>query len=309
MDIIKSKFNIIKSKKFFWPQTLKSRFTVNPFLSVYFVIWAWLQTLLIHKLGIKKPFVVVKTFWGDPIRMILPHPTFLYFFGILGRNEIFLTDFILNHLKEGDIFIDGGANIGYYSMMARKIVGEKGQIHSFEPTPEIFDVLKINTIKYKNIFQYKLALWDKKESLFFTHFGLEHSLYNSVFSPDNLPQNHIAVRQSKKTKIITINAITLDEYCQLNNLNPDFIKLDIEGSEIKAIFGAINTIEKCKPIITMEVWEYSIENGDFNSVFNLLKSKSYFCYQLSSDCELIRIKVVDSSFNNKFFNVVFIPQR
>lgn len=302
-------FADIKQNKFFWSQTLYNRFNKNPLLSIYLIIWAWIQTFLVYKLKIKRPFVKVDTFWGDKIVMILPHPTFLYFFGILGRNEIFLTDFIINNLKPCDVFIDGGANIGYYSLMAAKIVGNKGCVHSFEPTPIVFSLLEKNTHHYNNTFPHELALWDKKEKIQFTDFGLNFSLYNSITDLSDLPDEHIAKKDSKVIKSISVNAITLDEYCECNNVHPNFIKLDTEGSELNAIIGAENVISKYKPIISIEVWEYSIVNGDFKKIFELLSRQSYYCFQLGEDFKLISLCSSEDKFDHRFFNVVFTPHK
>ncbi len=303
---IKEKFNVIKNDKFFWPQTLKERTQKRPLLSVFFIIWAWFQTILIHRLRIKKPFTKIRTFWGDRITMILPHPTFLYFYGILGRNEIFLTDFIINYLKPGDVFIDGGANIGYYTLLTSKIVGDNGQVHSFEPTPSVYQILKNNSKLNKNVHTCKAALTDKNGTVSFTDFGLKHSLYNSVIE---LPEDHIANQESKKIKAISVGSITLDDYCNQYNLKPNFIKLDIEGAELNAILGAKTIIDKYKPIVAIEAWEYAIEKGDFKKIYDFFSKHSYSCYQLAKDFKLIQINSHKWDFDRRFYNIIFIPSR
>jgi len=50
-------------------------------------------------------------------------------------------------LKKGDTFIDIGAHIGYYSILARNIVGESGKVIAFEPNPESYKLLKKNCEK------------------------------------------------------------------------------------------------------------------------------------------------------------------
>ena len=302
---IKEKFNIIKNNKFLWPQTLKERNQKKPLLSRFFILWAWFQTILIHRLKIKKPFIKIETFWGDKMIMILPHPTFLYFYGILGRNEIFLTDFIINHLKNGDVFIDGGANIGYYTLLASRIVGDKGQVHSFEPTLNIYQILEDNSRKNKNVHLYMAALLDKNGTVNFTDFGLKHSLYNSIIE---LPVEHIANQESKSIKTISVESITLDDYCDQYNLKPNFIKLDTEGAELNVVLGAKRIITKYKPIIAIEVWEYAIEKGDFKRIYEFFSKYSYFCYQLAGNFKLIQISSSKGDFDRRFYNIVFIPK-
>jgi FkbM family methyltransferase len=55
-----------------------------------------------------------------------------------------LTCWILEQLAPGDVFIDVGANIGYYSLLASKLVGEFGLVVAIEPSPTIFNSLKNN---------------------------------------------------------------------------------------------------------------------------------------------------------------------
>jgi len=305
MKAIKERFNAIKNNKFLWPQLLKKRNQKRPFLSRFFFFWALFQTILIHRLKIKKPFREVKTFWGDRMTMILPHPTFLYFYGILGRNEIFLTDFIINYLKIGDVFIDGGANIGYYSLLASKIVGNNGQVYSFEPTPRIYSILKNNLKRKKNAHPYRVALLDENKMINFTDFGLKHSLYNSV---NELPENHIAKKESKDINNIIVETKTIDRFCKNHNLKPDFIKLDIEGSESRAILGAKKIISKYKPIIAMEIWDYAVKKGDFRKIHKILSEQSYSCYQLIDDFKLLLMDSSNQNFDPKFYNIVFIPK-
>ena len=76
---------------------------------------------------------------------------------------------IKNNLYNGATFIDGGANIGFYSILSSKFVGPKGKVISFEPTNSCYKYLlrniKIN--KKKNIFAEKKAISNKNEHVFF----------------------------------------------------------------------------------------------------------------------------------------------
>jgi FkbM family methyltransferase len=55
-----------------------------------------------------------------------------------------LTAFIAQALRPGDGFVDVGANIGYFSVIAASAVGTRGRVHSFEPDPENFALLERN---------------------------------------------------------------------------------------------------------------------------------------------------------------------
>jgi hypothetical protein len=72
-------------------------------------------------------------------------------------------------LKKGSVFIDGGANIGYYSLIASKIVGNQGIVIAFEPTPLVFNYLKKNIKENKsnNILLSDKGLFSSKKELSF----------------------------------------------------------------------------------------------------------------------------------------------
>ena len=63
------------------------------------------------------------------------HATPTYF---LGTNQISITKTLVKFLKKGDIFIDVGANIGYFSAVGAGLIGKKGEVHCFEPVPHFF---------------------------------------------------------------------------------------------------------------------------------------------------------------------------
>lgn len=133
-------------------------------------------------------------------------------------------------LHEDSVCIDVGANYGYNSL-AMSILNPNGKVYSFEAAPAIFDILKDNTIlnDRENISFFNLAITDKPEvSIPFTFY---------INSP---AQSHIAANSQYELDAIQVNipGTSLDEFCISNDINPNFIKIDIEGNEIKALQGA-----------------------------------------------------------------------
>ena len=76
-----------------------------------------------------------------------------------------------NILKEGDIFVDIGANLGGYSFLAKSL---KSDVFAYEPVKDLYKVLVENSTSFGNI--YEKALSDKNETLKF---------YSSETNPDN----------------------------------------------------------------------------------------------------------------------------
>jgi FkbM family methyltransferase len=138
--------------------------------------------------------------------------------------------FILNNLKEGQTFVDIGANIGYYSLLASSIVGESGEVYSFEAMPSTFERMKINFMlnHFRNITAVPIALWHEEMHL---------PLYVSSES-DGL--SSLFPYSFKET--LTIEATTLD--LSLPSKNLDLVKIDVEGSESNVLRGSRAALEE-----------------------------------------------------------------
>lgn len=137
-------------------------------------------------------------------------------------------------IKKGDVIIDGGAFIGDTAVLFAEKLNKDCSIHSFELDDENLLLMEKNIENNKisdRVFVNKLALSNES--------GKELS-----FSGANI-QGAIKIGESGGNKI---KSITIDDYVNNTGLdNVDFIKMDIEGSELVALQGAAETIRKYKP--------------------------------------------------------------
>jgi hypothetical protein len=85
-----------------------------------------------------------RTFWGERMEVRLPETMSeqLVRFGLI---EPDVTAYLLALLRLGNSFIDVGAHYGYHSLLAAQLVGPRGNVHAFEPTPSTRRVLMTNT--------------------------------------------------------------------------------------------------------------------------------------------------------------------
>lgn len=131
---------------------------------------------------------------------------------------------ILKLLCDGGTFIDIGANIGSYSLIASEC--SSAQIHAFEPHPGTFQMLKhnIELNRRSNVALHNVALG---------------SLERTVFLTDRAGSsiNHIVPEKSQVTGTLAVPCHRMDGLCQKLKFSPQIVKLDVEGFEYDVLQG------------------------------------------------------------------------
>lgn len=161
------------------------------------------------------------------------------------KNEI---SFMEKNLKSGDIFVDIGANVGLFSLIASPIVGNEGQVIAFEPSPTTFKRLNenISLNNFKNIDARNLGLSDKKDKLKISISTDGHDAWNT-FAPGD------AQHFSQTTEV---DVDTLDNQLSSIELSKiKIIKIDVEGWEKFVIMGAKKILIEHAPVVMMEFTE------------------------------------------------------
>ena len=194
---------------------------------------------------------------------------------VYGQFEAFETEVIKKEIKEGDVVLDIGANIGYYALIFAKLVGPKGKVFAFEPDPENFALLnkniKIN--EYKNV-----VLINKAVSNEVGEIKLYLNEYNKA--------NHQIYPSKNHRKSILIQTTRLDDFFKDYKGKIDFVKIDIEGAEYLAIQGMSNLLNKNKNIkIITEFYPCWLENFNVKSeeYLKLLSKHGFKLYNLNKN--------------------------
>jgi len=132
------------------------------------------------------------------------------------------------------IIIDGGANVGDYSVLANQIMPDC-TIYAFEPVEATFQHLLSNTQKLQNVVPIKKGFFKENCALEINLFNSnEHS---SIYDIEGLPQ----VSNQKQT----IELVRGDDFIRDHNIESiDFLKLDVEGAEYDALLGFENAIKQ-----------------------------------------------------------------
>lgn len=145
---------------------------------------------------------------------------------LTGELESSTTNLIKNEVKDGMNVFDLGANIGLFTVLFSKLVGDSGHVYAFEPDPYLFNILKDNVElnKLQNVSVFPLAVSNKS--------GIAKFSLNSAQDGDNRLESTAMTENT-----INVETITLDEFCDKNNLRVDYIKMDVQGSEPKVFEG------------------------------------------------------------------------
>ncbi|MFI5096523.1 MAG: FkbM family methyltransferase [Candidatus Acidiferrales bacterium] len=184
---------------------------------------------------------------------------------------------LVDHLRPGMTFYDLGANIGYFSLIAARLVGSTGCVVSFEADPEIAARLREN-LERNNFFHARIeqkAVWSETTTVSFARVDPNTSLDRGL--------GHVSADSSDDT--ITIEAVSLDSYVTAQN-SPDFLKCDVEGAEVEVFRGAGRLLAERRTILLFEMHNpenhrtltqkfvdlgYTVRNLDENHVLALPK--------------------------------------
>lgn len=140
-------------------------------------------------------------------------------------------------LRPGGWFVDGGANIGYFTMLAGRMVGPEGKVDAFEPDPgnrvRLESHLAQNPLT--NVRVHPMAVWDRSETISMTHPTTDD--FNHGMSGGYVDPNVAGERYD-------VRGVRLDE--RIEGI-PDLVKLDVEGAEFRAVKGMSTWLTSQKP--------------------------------------------------------------
>ncbi len=190
--------------------------------------------------------ITVRTADGRELLIDIAKGSYRYLY-FTGEYETAISNLLRRIIAPGDICLDIGANIGWYTTLFQKLVGNEGEVHAFEPVPPIFDRLKHN-IKVneppKNVRLNNFALGDT-----------ETTVDLHIFA--DLPDGHasIATFDHKEFEVFPSRMTTLDSYITANGIeNVNLIKIDIEGAELMMLKGASKLFSQNQlPVLEIEM--------------------------------------------------------
>jgi FkbM family methyltransferase len=163
-------------------------------------------------------------------------------------------DFLIRFLRSGDVFIDVGANIGLFTLIAAKCVGPRGRVVAFEPTASTYDRLAGNVYMngFANVDCIKLALSDARGRLRLARASGGFDAWNSLAEP--------AMGRSCESEEVEV--VEWDDYAKERGLAGavTMMKIDVEGWESRVLAGGRELLGRPDaPVLQMEFTDAAAE--------------------------------------------------
>ena len=165
-----------------------------------------------------------------------------------GNFERHIAALLRAAISPGDEFIDVGANLGIYTVLAGSLVGPTGRVLAVEPTPSMLELLKSNIVhnSLTNVTVFPGVISNRvgQCTLEFVAGGEQYSSIDAIAHPD--------VPMGRREKI-TVSSETLDSLVSRFSLCPAAIKVDTEGAEALVFSQATETLRQHRPILISEL--------------------------------------------------------
>jgi len=159
----------------------------------------------------------------------------------LGRYEIEKGVLLKERVTSGSVVFDIGAQAGYHTLLAARLVEPGGRVYAFEPIPRNIDYLRKHIAMHalNNVEVIDAAVADFNGTALFDH-GL------------SCMAGHLS-----KYGALRVRCLRLDQEVFSGQLPmPDFLKIDVEGAELKVLYGAQTILSQCHPEIFLDTHEF-----------------------------------------------------
>jgi len=190
--------------------------------------------------------------------------------GIWEAND---THWFVKAVRPGDVVIDAGANIGYYTVLASKLVGPTGRVYAFEPDPTAFEILQRNVRLNgaDNVVAEQKALSNANTTL------------ELFIAQDNKGDDRIYQPKGEQRPSIKVPAVRMDDYLRGKVEHVDLVKIDTQGAEAVIIEGMAETIRANEQMVMMvEFWPSGLAglNSDAAALLKQLRADDFRFYNL-----------------------------
>jgi FkbM family methyltransferase len=222
---------------------------------------------------------------------------------VLGLYEVAELEFVRRIVASGQVVLDIGANVGFYTLNLASIVGPTGAVYAFEPLGHNLELLRRsvseNRLDHRVTVQ-EAAVSDRSgetDLLFLS--STPTSGGSHLFDGSTPPVGHEVER---------VRVIALDDYAVRRPVS--FVKIDIEGAEPLAIRGARTLLAEDRPIILSELNPEALHHVSGYAPDQFVEEVErigYVCMGLTSDGQVSPVRITAQDRLQR--SVVFLPSR
>lgn len=170
---------------------------------------------------------------------------------------------LMAHVPNRGVVVQAGGNAGFY---IQKYARAFERVYTFEPEPINFFCLNANTINYPNVVKFQACVGDTNKLVAIEHNASDFGGIHIFEKPHQY--SHEQLLKPTMIPVIRIDDLALDA-C-------DLIQLDTEGYEYYALLGALETINKYKPIVCIEqAWSENYYSIPFEQTEKILLDLGY----------------------------------
>jgi FkbM family methyltransferase len=177
-------------------------------------------------------------------------------------------------VRQGDVCVDAGANVGRYTVALSRLVGRSGAVLAFEPGSYAFQVLSlvVRFLRLRNVVPHRVALGERPGDVALAVPRLDGSPLADTESA------HVMDTAEEGVSVETVRCVPLDDFAaDLSGRRVTFVKCDVEGAELFVLRGALCVLREHRPVVLCEVAErltarYGHRPSD---VFDALAAQGY----------------------------------
>lgn len=156
-----------------------------------------------------------------------------------------LTAFFRDNLKPGDVFVDVGAHVGYFTLLAAQRVSTLGTVLSIEPNPLAVEKLRrhVERSRLSNVLVAHTACADSYGQV---------RLY--LHTESNSSMASLSARNATSGSAVDVRCTTVDDLCRERGLDRvNLVKIDVEGTELAVLRGMRRLLREVRPVIVLEL--------------------------------------------------------
>lgn len=199
-----------------------------------------------------------------------------------GRNELPVQLALAEHLGAGDVFYDVGANVGFFTVIAARLVGEAGHVYAFEPVAGNAALIRRNAAlnRFRNVTVVERAVSEHSGpgQLRLAHYSGGAALATVPPPPD-------------AAGIVAVTLTSLDDAIRHEGRRqPSLVKVDVEGAEAEVLRGMTWTLQHVRPLVVCEIDDERVESFDRKRMAceELLRAAGYETTRLEASYPHIR---------------------